>query len=266
MTVVALDDTDSRTHGMCTTYAATLVAERIESAGAHVERVLLVRLNPAVDRKTRGNAALAIHTDLDADRAFDLALGCLETYAVDDERTSPGVVVADMDPGAVPSEVAAFGGAAIRELHDRSDALALIDRHGFRHAAVQSDSSGPSDDGSAGYGRIGALAAVGAWRAIEEWTYEHIAYRAFDRCGTPRTVDEESVFAAADSEYPTVWDTVDRDEGEAVCVPNAPGPILYGIRGDDPDACRRVADRIESEPIERFRSFVTYQGQRRLPG
>ncbi|MFC6737285.1 DUF1743 domain-containing protein, partial [Halolamina salina] len=56
------------------------------------------------------------------------------------------------------------------------------------------------------------------------------------------------------------WDTVDRGEGEAVCVPSAPGPILYGLRGDDPDALRGMAARIDSEPVERTALFRTNQG------
>jgi tRNA(Ile2)-agmatinylcytidine synthase len=73
-------------------------------------------------------------------------------------------------------------------------------------------------------------------------------------------VDRDSVFAAADGAYPTVWDTVDRVEGEAVCVPHTPGPVLYGIRGDDPTACRDVAAAIESEPVAASETFVTNQG------
>lgn len=258
MTVVALDDTDSRTQGMCTTYAATLVAEQIEAAGGQVDRLLLVRLNPAIERKTRGNAALAVHTDLDAERTFALARECLSEFAIDGERTSPGLVVADSTPDAVPDDVASFATAALRERHTLETAIDLLDEHGWRHAAITPEDTTATD--AAGYGRIGALAAIGAWRAHNEWTYEHIAYREFDRCGTPREVDEGSVFAAAETGSPTVWDTVDRVEREAVCVPNAPGPILYGIRGDDPDACRQVAAQIEGEPVDRERTFVTNQG------
>jgi tRNA(Ile2)-agmatinylcytidine synthase len=250
MTIVGLDDTDSREHGMCTTYLAALVAEAIADAGGTVERRLLVRLNPAVEYKTRGNAALALHTDLDPDRALALAREHLTRFAVvDDDRTSPGLVVADDSPETVPDAVAAFARDAVRDHHDVADAVDLLDAVGYRHAGW---------DG--GRGRIGALAAVGAYRAFEEWTYEHISYREFDRCGTPRDVDEASVFAAAADGYPTVWDTVDRAEKQAVCVPSAPGPILHGIRGDDPDAVREVAADIDSEPVERAATFLTNQG------
>ncbi|ELZ94936.1 hypothetical protein C440_07667 [Haloferax mucosum ATCC BAA-1512] len=250
MTVIGLDDTDSRTLGMCTTYLATLVAEAIESYGGTVERRLLVRLNPAVEHKTRGNAALAIHTDLPAGTAFDLACDELDRWAVvDDERTSPGLVVAPGSPDTVSSAVADFARDAVRDFHDIDDAVTLAENSGFL-----------TDGWHGGRGRIGALAAVGAWAAFDEWTYEHISYREFHRCGTPRDVDFDSVFEAADVGYPEVWDTVDREEGEAVCVPNAPGPILHGIRGDDYRTVREVAARIDSEPVDRAATFLTNQG------
>ena len=250
MTIIGVDDTDSRTRGMCTTYLATRVAAALRADGARVARLLLIRLNPAVEHKTRGNAALALHTDADPDRALAAVTAELEPLAeTDDPRTSPGVVVAPGAPDAVPSAVRSFSRRAVRDLLDRETAVDLADRSGYRHRGW-----------SGGRGRVGALAAVGAWAASEEWTYERIAYRTFDRCGTPREVDEESVFAAAEAGYPTVWDTVDRTAGEAVCVPNAPGPILYGIRGDDPDAAEAVADRIRGEAVERAATFLTNQG------
>jgi tRNA(Ile2)-agmatinylcytidine synthase len=282
MTVVAVDDTDSRERGMCTTYLAARIADRFrerggrvagESAGpedgerpgpdaieragpdesdrcgAAVRRVLLVRLHPAIEHKTRGNAALAVHTSVDPESAFDCAreeLGAAETA---DPNTHPGLVVLPGDPGEVPDPVVRFAREAMRGRHDLADALDLIGEHGYREAGWKT-----------GRGRIGALAAAGAWPALEDWTYEHIAYREPDRRGTPRDVDRDSVFAAADRGYPEVWDTVDRVEGEAVCVPHTPGPVLYGIRGDDPETVRSVAADIDSEPVERTRLFVTNQG------
>ena len=250
MTVIALDDTDSRERGMCTTYLATRLAERLADEGETTDRRLLVRLNPAVEHKTRGNAALALHTDCPPEAAFAHACRAVARWSeVADDRTSHGVVVAPGDPGDVPSSVTRFARDAVRDLLSLADARALADEHDYHHRGW---------DG--GRGRIGALAAVGAWTAFDDWTYERISYRAFDRCGSPREVDVDSVFAAADRGYPTVWDTVDRVEGEPVCVPNAPGPILHGVRGDDPDSCRAVAAAIESEPVDRSATFLTNQG------
>ena len=247
MTVIGIDDTDSRDRGMCTTYVADSVARRLE---APVERVLLVRCNPAVEHKTRGNAALAVHTDADAATAFETAVEAVDAAAETlDERTNPGVVVAEGEPDSVPEPVAAFAREAIRDHLTRRRARKLGGEAGFRIRSWKN-----------GRGVIGALAAVGAWRALEEWTYEHIAYRKRTRWGSDRDVDVDSVFEAADEFYPLVWDTVDRGAGEVVCVPRTPGPVLYGIRGDDPEACRTVAERIEGEPIACARTFVTNQG------
>jgi tRNA(Ile2)-agmatinylcytidine synthase len=248
VTVIGIDDTDSRERGMCTTYLAARVAARVREVGGGVERRVLVRLNPAIEHKTRGNAALAIHTDLDAETALAVARETVEALAAtDDPRTHPGVVVAP--DGAVSESVLEFARRAVRERLTINGARRLIESARYRHAGWKN-----------GRGLIGALAAVGSWAAFDEWTYEHIAYREAHRRGTPREVDHESVFAAADWGYPAAWDTVDHDEGSAVCVPHAPGPILYGIRGDDLDVVRGVADRIESEPIERTGLFVTNQG------
>ncbi|USZ66877.1 tRNA(Ile)(2)-agmatinylcytidine synthase [Halorussus salilacus] len=253
MTVIGVDDTDSRERGMCTTYLAARIAERVRES-ASVERLLLVRLNPAVEHKTRGNAALAVHTDADPEVAFELAREEVARAAeTDDPRTSPGLVVAPGDPDAVPEAVADFAREAVRDHHAIADAEELLANAGYR-----------ADGWKEGRGKIGALAAVGAWRAFGgdrgEWTYECITYRERDRWGTPREVDADSVFAAANDAYPVVWDTVDRETGELVCVPHTPGPILHGIRGDDPDAVGRVAAAIESEPVERRALFVTNQG------
>ena len=249
MTVIGLDDTDSRTEGMCTTYAAARLVECITDAGGTVDRTLLVRLNPAVEHKTRGNGALAVHCDLPAEQAVELATATLDMAAVDDPRTNPGVVIADCDPAAVPDPVRDHALAAVRRLLDIDTTRDRITAAGFEHAAVGN-----------GRGLIGALAAVGAWRAVDDWTYERIAYRERERWGTDRIVDADSVRDAAKRHYPTVWDTVDRPSGYPVCVPRTPCPILYGIRGDDAEACRRVAADIESEPVARTHTFLTNQG------
>ncbi len=249
MTVVGLDDTDSRERGMCTTYLAARLAARLAEAGP-VHRQLLVRLCPAAPHKTRGNAALAVHADVAPGVAFDIAAGMLADAAeTDDPETHPGLVVAPGDPAAVPDAVAGFARDAVRELCALDDALAVAGAAGYRSRGWKT-----------GRGRIGALAAVGAWAAFDDWTVERIAYRERGRWGTPREVDADAVMRAAEAGYPAAWDTVDRVEGEAVCVPHTPGPVLYGVRGDDPAAVDRVAAAIEGEPAATSARFLTNQG------
>lgn len=253
VTIVGLDDTDSQETGMCTTYAAALVAERLRRE-ADVIRLCLVRLNPAVPYKTRGNAALAVHTDAHPATALEAGRDVINREAmVADDQTNPGLVVAPEDPAGVAADVADFSARAARLHCPRDRARELAADQGYETVAWGD-----------GRGLVGALAAVGAYRAWNgdglEPTYETITYRERHRWGTERDVTQESLFAAADAFYPTVWDTVDRETTEVVCVPHTPGPVLFGIRGDDPSATRACANQIESEPIERRETFLANQG------
>lgn len=268
MTILGIDDTDSRDGGMCTTYVAHRIAERLREDG-HVDRPLLVRLNPAVKHKTRGNAALAVHTDRPTDAVQSIACDLIGPMAeTDDPNTNPGVVLApDPADGDLFSPsldaVIAFSRAAVRDQLTIVDAERVIEAAGFG-----------SEYWGNGRGRIGALAAVGALtsrmfstaatqnedRVFDDWTYECISYRERSRWGTNRAIDIDSVVRAAEEGYPTVWDTVDRERNEAVCVPHTPCPVLYGIRGDDLEECESVARAIESEPVSSREAFVTNQG------
>jgi tRNA(Ile2)-agmatinylcytidine synthase len=257
---------------MCTTYVAARLAERLRqewqagqseasdqqeseaSRKSAVNRLCLVRLNPAIPYKTRGNAALAVHTDADPGFAYTIAEEIIEHAAkTGDPDTNPGLVVAPGDPLSVPESVVEFSKRAVREELPRTVVQEQCERYGYRVKGWK-----------AGRGVVGALAAVGAWQVWHERgdgpTYEVISYRESSSWGTERDVDLDSVFDAAQYAYPAVWDTVDRVEEEAVCVPHTPGPVLYGIRGDDPRACHRVAEAIKSEPVAHQETFHTNQG------
>jgi len=262
VTVVGIDDTDSQTAGMCTTFAAHRIAARLRRENgapgggdgeSPVRRVLLVRLNPAVEFKTRGNAALAVHTHVGAETALQVARSVVDGGAHHGAPdTNPGVVVAPGAPLDLPAETGRFARRAVDDLLRLDEARDLIAEAGFAHESWGS-----------GRGLVGALAAVGAWQGRgpeADWTYERIAYREPARRGTAREVDRESVFGAADRAYPTAWDTVDRETGETVCVPHTPGPVLFGIRGDTSGVVRDVAAGIDSEPVASAETFVTNQG------
>lgn len=249
MSILAIDDTDSRTLGMCTTYVGHLIAEELKSTGFEVERVMLIRLNPAAKHKTRGNAAVAIHTNAPAKECLDTAKDFVsELSAEEDDMTNPGVVVSP--DNNIPDEVANFTDKALTSLLEIEEAKKLIDKNNYISFHMGN-----------GRGRIGCLAAIGSWKAIDDWTYECIEYRYPEVRGTDRMVKIDSVFEQSDEYYPEAWDTVDRKRGSAVCIPNTPGPILYGIRGDKKDSVEELATNIENlEDIETRQTFVTNQG------
>lgn len=249
MTIIGIDDTDSRTQGMCTTYVGHRIADKLRNDyDANVSRVLLTRLNPAAKHKTRGNASVTIHTDADKDDAYTVVENMLSKFSVvDDDNTNPGAVITDVDK--IPEEVINWTNRAMHTLLDISEAEEIIEKYEFDAIYYGN-----------GRGRIGSLAGIGAWDAFDDWTYEHISYRYPDARGTERNVDAESVFNAANEYHPEVWDTVDRTVGDIVCVPHTPCPILHGIRGDVKNAVESVSKNIDSEPVESRQTFITNQG------
>ncbi|MCG7852937.1 MAG: tRNA(Ile2) 2-agmatinylcytidine synthetase, partial [Methanosarcinaceae archaeon] len=56
--IIGIDDTDSR-EGMCTTYLGAVLLDELTVYGTVVGYPLLIRLNPTIPYKTRGNASIA---------------------------------------------------------------------------------------------------------------------------------------------------------------------------------------------------------------
>lgn len=246
-TLIGLDDTDARDVGMCTTYVGSVIADALVDDGYAVGRRYLIRLNPAVSYKTRGNAAVAIATDAPVETAFELASTSVEELAVlDDPDTNPGVAVVRS------TRVAALRSHTWEAVRGFVDTAVTVDRLRSVDARVWSAGNGR--------GLIGATAALGAPAAFADWTVEFIGYRPRQRYGTDRRVDHETAFEADRATYPLTWDTVDRGEDTVVCAPRTPGPVLFGLRGAYPEAVIHAADLLEHEPLERTALFVTNQG------
>jgi len=244
--IVGIDDTDSATHGMCTTYLAAVVAERV-SPFATVEDRLLVRLNPNVKHKTRGNAALALHLETDEpERVEETVFDAVEENAVfDDEKTNPGVAFLDGEP---TDALARYTVETVREYKRRDEARRVASENDVRVRGWKN-----------GRGIVGATAAVGASRAFDDWTYELLVYRGRDEWGEPRRVSWDSFHEAHEATHPRTWDTVDEKTGEVVAVPNTHGPVVYGLRGTF-GGVWEANSHVNAEEAERVAVYRTNQG------
>jgi tRNA(Ile2)-agmatinylcytidine synthase len=244
--IIGIDDTDSATRGMCTTYLAAVVAERVSSFSEVRDR-LLVRLNPDVEHKTRGNAALALHLDTDEPaRVEETVVGAVEKHAVfDDDKTNPGVAFLRGEPSAALAE---YTESAVHGYVTPEKARRVADENGVRVRGWKN-----------GRGIVGATAAVGASRAFDDWTYELLVYRGRDEWGDDRRVSWDSFFDAHRATYPRTWDTVDEETGEVVAVPATHGPVVYGLRGTFGGVWEANA-RVDVEDAERVAVYRTNQG------
>jgi tRNA(Ile2)-agmatinylcytidine synthase len=242
--LVGIDDTDSL-NGMCTTYLAALLVEKLKVTGFP----RLIRLNPNIPYRTRGNGAIALNVEGSPEKTKKIVLEMVEKYArMEDENTNPGVVFIRGLNQERSKLLGEFYGRAVSELVKIEDAeklAAQVDAevHKFKN----------------GRGIIGALAAAGA--TLPERTYEIIAYRAEKNYGTERRIDAGSIFRMDDVTYPQTFNNVDPETGQVMIIPHGYDPILCGIRGRSPQIVERAWKMLSvGEEVERTLVFETNQG------
>ena len=238
---LGLDDTDSP-DGMCTTYLGALVAEALEMQGCIIKNMRLIRLNPNVPWKTRGNAAVCIEFEGGAEIASQTAERFIDKYAMFDcLNTNPGFVVCEIKPA--PD----FYYSALRGFCTVDEAKAVLDSIGAIYKGYKNCR-----------GLIGALAAVSA--ELPDKTYEYLAYRKPDAFGTPRVFDADSFRKSAEETFPHCFDTWDFAAEKPVCIPHGKDPVLFGIRGESREWVEKAVSYLQSEEVERFVIWETNQG------
>ena len=247
---IGIDDTDSPKGG-CTTYIAALLVEKLIGMGAEfVDYPNLVRLNPNVPWKTRGNGAVCLRIILDPSQeseAEKTVLDIVESLSdFDCDNTNPGIV---FHRGEVPETFKEYSSRVIQGIVTLNEAEDLISKQdtsaiGFKNMR----------------GIIGALAAVG--EILEgDHTFELLAYRAEENRGSPRRVDERSVIMMDMETNGETFNNVDPVRRRPLITPNGPDPILFGIRGESPEAVHRAGRMVKvDERVERRVVFRTNQG------
>jgi tRNA(Ile2)-agmatinylcytidine synthase len=266
---LGIDDTDSP-EGGCTTWVLTeLLALAREEDVDLIGEPRLVRLNPNIPWRTRGNAALAarfgrgrgprrrlgevsgrpiwsfaeggalssVRESIFVDRAWDRVR---ESSRLGEPRTDPALVAVRH---RLPAHLYA---RAVREVVPIEDARRYLESVG---AVVHAEGDGR--------GVVGASAAI-TWPG-RRVTWELIAYRPISREGARRRVDAASVRAAARS-HPRLFLCHDPRTRRLLVTPHTPCPILFGLRATDPESPMRARAEVISEPVDRWVLFRTNQG------
>jgi len=231
----------------------------------------LVRLNPNIPWKTRGNGAISIRVGKDGKKKIkigeidgkDIASSLELTHDLEksdhkkiknivkevveknarteDENTNPGFVILKDQPDGETYKKSVTQIVTIGEIKSFLSSIEA-DFEGYKNCR----------------GLIGATSAI-AWLPLLDRTYELISYRQRKRWGTKRDVDPESV-KKMDTSCKTTFDNYDYENKHNRLVPNSPCPILYGIRGEDVKDLVKASSIVESEPVDSWLIFETNQG------
>ncbi len=248
---IGLDDTDSTRRG-CTTYVAALLVEKLEKLNVKfLDYPNLVRLNPNVPWKTRGNGALCLRVEYDEnleEAIKEETLRLVEEQAdFSAKGTDPGIVF--FEKAKVPEEVKNFAKNATTGIVTLKEAVKLIQKY-------ESEALGFNTC----RGIIGALAAVGS-TLDDDYTFELIAYRAEKNWGTKRRVDNESIFRMDELTQPYTFNNVDMEKRRVIITPRGPDPILFGVRGETPEVVKGAFELIKPlEPVDKWVIFRSNQG------
>ena len=262
---IGIDDTDS-IKGGCTTWLATeIIAELAEFNLIGPPR--LVRLNPNVPWKTRGNAAVALTFgkgvgsktlvgEFGKEKIYMYTKGRDMKYDKHAmlERISKLVMngsMPDSQPGIVISDVFLPEGLYWQGVTNivteeiLSDAIEGAISQGYR--------------GSRGiYGAACSIAWTGSSSKSNgiSYTWELIGYREKEKWGSKRDITASSVHGVGHLEG--VFSCHDSD-GKVAMVPNSPCPVLWGFRGIDHKTLIDNFDNLGPEKPLRWILYKTNQ-------
>lgn len=247
---IGIDDTDSTKSG-CTTYIAALLVEEFSRRGlTFIDYPNLVRLNPNIPWKTRGNGAICLRLNLDSAELGTImteTIRCVERNSdLASERTDPGIVFLR---GEVPEAVLDFSEEAIRGLVNFKVADKILKRFPVEAVGLKGRR-----------GILGALAAVGGlFRG--DYTYEAITYRLSENLGKPRRVDGGSVVEMDRRTKATTFNNLDPETGRILITPRGPDPVLFGVRGESLEGVSEAMGMVKvCEGVERWLIFRTNHG------
>jgi tRNA(Ile2)-agmatinylcytidine synthase len=248
---IGIDDTDS-VKGGCTTYLAAVLAEKLAQMQVQfTDYPALIRLNPNVPWKTRGNGALCLrfrHQPHLIDDIKQLALDLWEQHSyANDKGTDPGIVFYPHEN--INQKLTTFSRQTQTSIVTIKKAVNLIQQTGAEAVGYNTCR-----------GIIGALAAIGE-TLTGDYTYELIAYRTATNWGTKRHIDNQSIFNMDQVLQPKVFNNVDTEKNRVIITPRGPDPILFGIRGESADMVKQAFMLVKPlEPVERWVIFRSNQG------
>jgi tRNA(Ile2)-agmatinylcytidine synthase len=262
--LLGFDNTDGPAGG-CTTHAAFQVLLALpELALRGLPR--LVRLNPNVPWKTRGNGAVCLPLGLPEGPqvrvgelrgrevlAFPEGRPAVPSADVVDRvwKALSGLAQREALPGvALCAEAppSAFYWSAVRTFVPPEEALGAADGLGVLHRSAGD-----------GRGLVGSLAAA-AWPGPPS-SFEVIAYREPRRFGQARELDPAPLMGL-DATGAT-FHTADPIARKLACVPRTPDPVLCGLRGRDPERLVAAAipalARAAREPVDGWLLWASNQ-------
>ncbi|MFW9975205.1 MAG: DUF1743 domain-containing protein [Candidatus Thorarchaeota archaeon] len=247
---IGMDDIDSPDGG-CTTHFATILIEKLNEWNVEwTDYPNLIRLNPGIPYRTRGNGAVALRFLMhfkDVDSVIQLVQELVNDYVEKEyPNTNPGVVFLGEE---IPQKVQHLSRLALWRVVPIELAQRVVETYEIPHYKHGN-----------GRGLIGALSAV-ANNLKGDYTYEYIAYRALKDCDEERGVDVDSVLTMDKTMRNCLFSNIDPSTNRILIEPHGPDPVLFGIRGESATSVIEAGRQVKSKQnVDRWVVFRSNQG------
>jgi len=240
---IGIDDTDSP-KGMCTTFLAYKIINRLKKENVDfLDFPNLVRFNPNIPWKTRGNGAVGIKiSTTNPKKIKNLVKKFVKQYSDVKNGANPGLVFCQDEK--IPNEFTKLSSDAMWKLIHRNEAKKILSKHNFDFFYLGN-----------GQGLVGATGVLGY--NFQDETYELLSYRKSSQFGKKRILDKSKVKKMQEKTYPNTFNSFDSKKNKVLLMPHGPDPVFYGVRGEDSMTLISASKMIQ--PREKLAGYLIFK-------
>ncbi|MGH9998243.1 MAG: TiaS agmantine-binding domain-containing protein [Nitrosopumilaceae archaeon] len=240
---IGFDDTDSR-KGMCTTFLAYKIVEYLKKEHAQfLDYPYLIRFNPNIPWKTRGNGAVAIKIKTEKpDTIKKNIIEFIKKYSSINEGANPGLVFYQKEK--IPEHFSNFSKLALCQLINRNKAKEFTTKNDIESFYLGN-----------GQGLVGSVGAIGY--SFDDHTFEFISYRDESNFGKKREISKESVKEMQNLTHSRTFNSFDEEKNRVLIAPHGPDPVLFGVRGENIESVLKGASLVKA--AENFAGYMVFR-------
>ena len=244
---IGIDDTDSP-KGMCTTFLSYKIVKFLEKQKTEfVDYPSLIRFNPNIPWKTRGNGAvrLTIKTR-NPNKIKKEIIQFITNYSDTKNGANPGLVF--FQDQSIPQSFHKFSRLALWKLISRKTAKDFISNNKIDSFYLGN-----------GQGLVGAIGAIGY--KFSDHTFELLCYRKKSQFGKKRKINKHSVKKMQSITFPETYNSFDNENDRVLITPHGPDPVFYGIRGESVKSVVLASTMVDTdEKLDGYMVFKSNQG------
>ena len=244
---IGIDDTDSP-KGMCTTFLSYKIVKFLEKQKIEfVDYPSLIRFNPNIPWKTRGNGAvrLTIKTR-NPNKIKKEIIQFITNYSDTKNGANPGLVF--FQNQSIPQSFHKFSRLALWKLISRKTAKEFVSNNKIDSFYLGN-----------GQGLVGAIGAIGY--KFSDHTFELLCYRKKSQFGKKRIINKHSVKKMQSNTFPETYNSFDNENDRVLITPHGPDPVFYGIRGESVKSVVLASTMVNTdEKLDGYMVFKSNQG------